>query len=736
MKKKIIITLVGISLIFLASSIYIITTIEKSTSTLGRLIMLHQVEIMREHLLLQIKQVQTDLNLYNTPNARGIDTIVANVKQMDRVADTCFDCHHSPPVMNRLHGLTKQIGAFKDAFSRYLTLRSNRERVQMEVDTAFHISERLLADVGSMVHMAANKLSDRTEFTLKKITNTKIILFILVAMTPLFAAGLGFLFIRELTRPINTLLTATRKLKSGDLDYRVEGLKDEYGEVARSFNEMAASLKQNLHEIREKDKLYRVLFESAGDAICLVEAEGENLGDIVDANPATAKMHGYTVDELLNLNLIRDLDTAEAGAEAPDRVRRMKKGEWIKAEITHVRKDGSAFPVEINAGVLEFMSHKYILAIDRDISDRKEMENKILKAKLDWEDTFNAITDIITIHDKDFNIIRANRAAIETLNLDFSGNTTKKCFNIFHGKTNPPDNCLSCKCFLSKEPTSFEMFEPYLNKFLEVRAMPCFDDNNQVTGVIHVIRDITERKKVEEVLQRTEQMKRIGEWAAGLAHEIKNPLAGIKVSVEVLLEDLNISADDRAIVLRAVDEIQRIETLLKSLLSFAKPAKLQLTIVDMNDLLDKTIDFSLRHPLLSSNSSIVLDVSKNLDKSIPMMPADPIQLQQVFLNLLYNAIEAMTDGGRLGIASSYDKNANTVTIEISDTGKGIDKDIIEDVFNPFFTTKSKGTGLGLAITRRIVEEHDGVISVTSDPDKGTVFKIILNIKENKKEDLI
>ena len=185
-----------------------------------------------------------------------------------------------------------------------------------------------------------------------------------------------------------------------------------------------------------------------------------------------------------------------------------------------------------------------------------------------------------------------------------------------------------------------------------------------------------------------------------------------------------------------MDEIQRIETLLKSLLSFAKPAKLQLTIVDMNDLLDKTIDFSLRHPLLSSNSSIVLDVSKNLDKSIPMMPADPIQLQQVFLNLLYNAIEAMTDGGRLGIASSYDKNANTVTIEISDTGKGIDKDIIEDVFNPFFTTKSKGTGLGLAITRRIVEEHDGVISVASDPEKGTVFKILLNIQEDKKENLI
>ena len=104
-----------------------------------------------------------------------------------------------------------------------------------------------------------------------------------------------------------------------------------------------------------------------------------------------------------------------------------------------------------------------------------------------------------------------------------------------------------------------------------------------------------------------------------------------------------------------------------------------------------------------------------------------MQLQQVFLNLLYNAIEAMPDGGELGIKSFYDKHASTVTIKISDTGPGIDETIIDDVFKPFITTKSKGTGLGLAITRRIVEEHDGVIDVTSDPGKGTEFKILLNV---------
>ena len=373
---------------------------------------------------------------------------------------------------------------------------------------------------------------------------------------------------------------------------------------------------------------------------------------------------------------------------------------------------------------------------EKALSERKEMENQILQSKLDWDDTFQTVTDMITIHDIDFNIIHANKAAIDTLGLSFLDKTKPKCYEFYHGKNCPPDNCLTFKCFKNKKASSFETFEPHLGMLLEIRAIPRFDSHNQVVGSIHIVKDITKRKKVEDALQRAEQMKLTGEWAAGLAHEIKNPLAGIKVSVEVLLEDLSISPDDRAIVLRAVGEIQRIEALLKSLLSFAKPPKLQLTVVNMNDLLDQTIDFSLRHPLLSSNPSVELNVSKKLDKHIPMMQADPMQLQQVFLNLMSNAIEAMPNGGVLGIKSLYDQNANTVKIEISDTGRGIDKDIIDEVFKPFFTTKSKGTGLGLAITRRIVEDHNGAISVASDPVKGTVFKILFNIKEDKKEDQI
>jgi two-component system sensor histidine kinase AtoS len=362
------------------------------------------------------------------------------------------------------------------------------------------------------------------------------------------------------------------------------------------------------------------------------------------------------------------------------------------------------------------------------------MESYILQSKLDWEDTFDTITDIITIHDKDFNIIRANKAAKEMLKLP-SLEVTKaiKCYEYYHGMDCPPENCLSCTCLETGTPDSFEIFEPYLNKYLEIRAMPRLGRDNRVIGLIHVIRDISERKKVEDALQRAEQLKTVGEWATGLVHEIKNPLAGIKGSVEILADEASIPEEDRAIVVQAVEEIKRIELLLKSLLNFAKPPEPQLALIDVNDILDKTITFALRHPSLLSESSAAINVFKDFDPELPQTMADPMQMQQVFLNLLLNAVEAMPDGGMLATKTSYDTKLDSIEITISDTGTGMDQSIKSKVFQPFFTTKRKGSGLGLAITRRLIEQHGGQIYLESDPGKGTVFNIFLHVNEKKKE---
>jgi PAS domain S-box-containing protein len=747
MKKILITAIIILCLGFILVGTYVIISMETATSQLDNVIALHQIEILREQLLINLKKVQSDLSLKNTSHARSIDTIIGNVRFLEKAMARCLDCHQSPAMLSgttqetnqyllkRLYDLRNDIDQYKASLSRYLTMRANRNRTEVEFNKAFHTTERLVTEVNTMVHTTNARLAEKTESSFREISETKIILYIMVILAPFLTVGLGFIIVKKVTKPVRALSQAATKIRDGDLDYRIEDLGDEFKVVAASFNEMSDSLKHYIRELEESEKRYRTLFESAGDAIFIVEAEGENPGKIVDANPAAAEMHGYTLDELLQLNLVKDLDTPDAAEDAPERIQRILKGEWISAEITHIKKDGTVFPVEISAGLLTYMGKKYILAVDRDISDRKKMESFILQSKLDWEDTFDTITDVITIHDKDFNIIRANKAAKEMLKLPSLEVTQAiKCYQYYHGVDSPPENCLSCSCLETGTPDSFEIFEPHLNKYLEIRAMPRFDhDDNQVIGLIHVIRDITERKRIEEALQRAEQLKTVGEWATGLVHEIKNPLAGIKGSVEVLADEASIPDEDRAIVAQAVEEIKRIELLLKSLLNFAKPPKPQLALVDVNDILNKTIAFALRHPSLLSESSVAINVFKDFDPELPQTMADPMQMQQVFLNLLLNAMEAMPDGGILATKTSYDTKLGSIQITISDTGSGMDESVKSKVFQPFFTTKRKGSGLGLAITRRLVEQHGGQIYLESDPGKGTVFNIFLHVNEKKKE---
>jgi PAS domain S-box-containing protein len=729
MKKKILIVIALFCLMLMAGGIYTIITIETATSKLDHLVKLHQVEILREHLLIQIKNVQSDLYLMGTRYASSPQKTATDVNNLQNISVTCFDCHHTANVIQRLKNLNAGVEFYKNSIGRLLKLTDDAAMREQEGDTAFQTGQTLSTQVNDMVHIAYSRLADKTQTSLEHISRSKFILYVLVIITPFIAAALFSLFIREFTQPVQVLLAATRRLKSGNLDYRVEGLKDEFGEVATSFNEMLESLKKNLHQIQESERRYRTLFESAGDAIFIIDIEGEKIGDIVDANPAAAEMHGYRIEELLKLNLIKDLDAPDASSEAPQRIERMLKGEWIKDEINHRKKDGSVFPVEISAGLIHYMGGRYVLAIDRDISKRKHMEGMLIQAKIEWEDTFNAITDMITIHDTEFNILRANKAAEKILGLPILENQKAKCYQYYHGTDLPPENCASCKCLETEEPITCEMYEPHLSKYLEIRAMPLYDSGDQLSGLIHVIRDITQSRQVEAALQRAQQLKMVGELAAGLAHEIKNPLAGIKGSIQVLVETLNMAEEDRSLILKAIDEIKRIETLLKSLLNFAKPPKLQLMPTDINDLLDKAIALSLKHPSLAPSGSKTINVLKDFDSDLYEIMADPMQLQQVFLNLMFNAIEAMPQGGALAVKTLLDDADNMLRIAISDSGKGMEPLILNQIFQPFFTTKRKGSGLGLSICQRLVDQHGGKISAESAPGKGTVFTLLIPIRK-------
>ncbi len=242
-------------------------------------------------------------------------------------------------------------------------------------------------------------------------------------------------------------------------------------------------------------------------------------------------------------------------------------------------------------------------------------------------------------------------------------------------------------------------------------------------------RDITERKQAEEALQRSEQLMIVGEMAAGLAHEIKNPLAGIKVSIQVLSDELDLSEDNEEVFRRIIEEIRRIETLLRNLLHYARPPKPNFSVLDINRVIEhtvKTAKLSLKGPTLKSKD---IQFSECLSDDLPEIVADSSQLQQIFMNLLLNAFEAIPDSGKIMIDTS--RKNGFIKIVLANTGRSLEEKSRQDIFKPFFTTKKKGTGLGLAICKRLIEQHNGAISVDNIPEGGVAFTITLPIKHEE-----
>ena len=231
-----------------------------------------------------------------------------------------------------------------------------------------------------------------------------------------------------------------------------------------------------------------------------------------------------------------------------------------------------------------------------------------------------------------------------------------------------------------------------------------------------------EMKKINAQLFRSEKLASLGKLAAGVAHEINNPLTGVLTNSSLLLEDLARDDPRREDVEVMVNETIRCREIVKRLLDFAKQSKPQKRLANINGLIE-TIVLLVRNQASFRNVAI----EKHLDGGIPDVLVDPDQIQQVFVNIILNAAEAMTKGGTLMIRSSVTPDGQSVIVSFADTGPGIPEAVRERIFDPFFTTKEHGTGLGLSISYGIVEQHGGSVSVDSIPGRGATFTIHLPV---------
>jgi PAS domain S-box-containing protein len=248
-------------------------------------------------------------------------------------------------------------------------------------------------------------------------------------------------------------------------------------------------------------------------------------------------------------------------------------------------------------------------------------------------------------------------------------------------------------------------------------------------GKIVVFRDLTNVYKIQEEILRMDRLVSLGKLASGIAHELRNPLAGIKTTAQALGEEMSGDDSRREYLHRITKEIDRLNDLLKTFFSFAKPQNLNLAHCHIRDIINEIIPFLIKE-IADKGIRFIEDYHPQL----PNIKVDKTQMHQVFLNLFLNAIQAMPNGGELRIEAAPTISdplkgfkQNYVRVVISDTGRGIPSQIVHKIFDPFFTTKPKGIGLGLSITYQIIKKHGGTIKVESEWEKGTSF--VINLPE-------
>jgi PAS domain S-box-containing protein len=260
-----------------------------------------------------------------------------------------------------------------------------------------------------------------------------------------------------------------------------------------------------------------------------------------------------------------------------------------------------------------------------------------------------------------------------------------------------------------------------INNHLNVRG--------ETIGKIVIFRDMTNVYKIQEEILRMDRLVSLGKLASDIAHELRNPLAGIKTTAQALSEEMSKDDSRREYLNRITKEIDRLNELLKTFFSFAKPQQLNLVYCHIRDIINEIIPF-----LIKEIADKGIHFIENYHPQLPKIKVDKTQMHQAFLNLFLNAIQAMPNGGELKIdvtpipsSSVNEFKKNFIKINISDTGKGIPPQITHKIFDPFFTTKPRGIGLGLSITYQIVKKHGGTIKVESEWEKGTTF--VINLPE-------
>lgn len=366
---------------------------------------------------------------------------------------------------------------------------------------------------------------------------------------------------------------------------------------------------------------------------------------------------------------------------------------------------------------------RHLLSLIAQVKERREAREETNQAAEEWRTTFDSITDMVSILDRECRFLRVNRAFAQMLGIPREEIVGKNCYQLVHGCDEQIPECPYRQMMKTGEPCSVEFYEPKLGRTIETSVSPIYNGNNDIKAIVHIMRDVTQRRRMEEQLIVTDRLASIGELSSGIAHELNNPLTSV-IGFSDMLLDKELPENLKQDIEIINTEAKRTAMIVNNLLTFARKHPREKKSVNLNAVIDSVLDVRSYEQKVN-NITVELDYTRDL----PEIIADGFQLQQVFLNIVINAEYFINEAGRnpkiLKITTESDEKS--VRAVFTDNGTGISGEHINHLFDPFFTTKEigKGTGLGLSICFGIISEHNGTIYAKNNPGDGASFVVEL-----------
>ena len=556
----------------------------------------------------------------------------------------------------------------------------------------------------------------------------------------------GRFLARRIVRPIQVLQEGAALIGRGELNHRLDiTTGDEIEKLADSFNRMAASLRQHTegleHEVarrtrdlRASQERYKILFDEAADSVIMVNPGG----GIIASNRRQEAILKYPEEQLVGRRFI-DLILPKYQPSVAALMQEVLKGatKTPTVEVKVFDRAGRPVSMELDLTGIGAGPMTYIMVQLRDITERKVLERQLqeysesLEVKV--QERTREIEETKTYLE---NLLENANDVIYTLDLDqrFTYVNSKveswgyrkedligRPYLSLMSKRHRGKRLRTTLDIGTKQAYEVEI----LNKTGEPRnalvsVSPLRDNSGQIVGVLGIARDITEKKRLEQQVLNAEKLASIGKLAAGVAHEINNPLGGILNGLYNLRKK-SVSLDRATEYLASMEEgLRRVQKIVRQLLDFSQQHDPELTPTEVNAIIERVLTLTSY-----AFEGTRVRLHRELGHELPPLLADRHMLEQVLMNLILNAVQAIRGEGVVTVRSGHD--GPWCTIEVEDTGSGIPPDVLPKIFDPFFTTKGQGegTGLGLSVSLGIVERHGGEIAVKSQVGRGTTFIVRL-----------